>query len=49
MNGIRILCDTNTLIQLLGNNENVVDFLMGKQICHYSCHCPVFGYPISNF
>ena len=32
MNGIRILCDTNTLIHLLGHNEDVSDFLMGKQI-----------------
>ena len=32
MNGIRILCDTNTLIHLLGNNVDVADFLMGKQI-----------------
>jgi predicted nucleic acid-binding protein len=32
MSGIRILCDTNTLIQLLGNNQDVVDFLIGKQV-----------------
>jgi len=32
MNGIRLLCDTNTLIHLLANNTNVVDLLMGKQI-----------------
>ncbi|MPM60803.1 tRNA(fMet)-specific endonuclease VapC [bioreactor metagenome] len=32
MNGIRILCDTNTLLYLLQNNELVVDFLMGKQV-----------------
>jgi len=32
MNGIRILCDTNTLIHLLEGNEDVSDFLMGKQI-----------------
>ena len=32
MNGIRILCDTNTLIHLLGKNTDVADFLMGKQI-----------------
>jgi len=32
MSGIRILCDTNTLIHLLENNADVTDFLMGKQI-----------------
>ncbi|GHU61998.1 hypothetical protein FACS1894123_02220 [Bacteroidia bacterium] len=32
MSGIRVLCDTNTLIQLLGNNQDVVDFLTGKQV-----------------
>jgi predicted nucleic acid-binding protein len=32
MNGIRILCDTNTLIHLLGNNKIVVDFLTEKKI-----------------
>jgi predicted nucleic acid-binding protein len=32
MNGIRVLCDTNTLLYLLGNNELVADFLMGKQV-----------------
>lgn len=32
MNGIRILCDTNVLIQLLNNNHEVVDFLMDKKI-----------------
>ena len=32
MSGIRILCDTNTLIHLLGNNTDVADFLTGKQI-----------------
>ncbi len=32
MNGIRILCDTNTLIHLLGNNSEVANLLMGKQI-----------------
>jgi predicted nucleic acid-binding protein len=32
MNGIKILCDTNTLIHLLNNNAEVVDFLMGKQV-----------------
>jgi len=32
MSGIRILCDTNTLIHLLGNNADVVDFLIGKQV-----------------
>jgi predicted nucleic acid-binding protein len=32
MSGIRVLCDTNTLIYLLKNNENVVDFLTEKQI-----------------
>ena len=32
MSGIRILCDTNTLIHLLGNNMDVANLLMGKQI-----------------
>ncbi|HEY0261734.1 MAG TPA: PIN domain-containing protein [Chitinophagales bacterium] len=32
MNGIRILCDTNVLIQLLNNNDDVVDFLTDKQV-----------------
>jgi len=32
MNGIRLLCDTNTLIHLLRNNRTVVEFLIGKQI-----------------
>ena len=32
MSGIRILCDTNTLIHLLGNNKDVVNFLIGKQV-----------------
>ena len=32
MNGIRLLCDTNTLIHLLGNNADVVNLLIGKQI-----------------
>jgi predicted nucleic acid-binding protein len=33
MNGVRVLCDTNTLIHLLGDKSDVVDFLSGKQIC----------------
>jgi predicted nucleic acid-binding protein len=32
MNGIRLLCDTNILIHLLGNKTEVADFLDGKQI-----------------
>jgi predicted nucleic acid-binding protein len=32
MNGIRLLCDTNVLIHLLGNKAEVVDFLEGKQV-----------------
>jgi predicted nucleic acid-binding protein len=32
MSGIRVLCDTNTLIYLLKNNANVVDFLTEKQV-----------------
>ncbi|MCL2328751.1 MAG: type II toxin-antitoxin system VapC family toxin [Bacteroidetes bacterium] len=32
MSGIRILCDTNTLIHLLGNNREVLSLLMGKQV-----------------
>jgi predicted nucleic acid-binding protein len=32
MSGIRVLCDTNTLIHLLGNKIEIVDFLTGKQV-----------------
>jgi predicted nucleic acid-binding protein len=32
MNGIKIICDTNTLIHLLNNNVEVVNFLMEKQV-----------------
>lgn len=32
MSGVRVLCDTNTLIHLLKNTPGVVDLLMGKQI-----------------
>ena len=32
MNGIRLICDTNTLIHLLKNNRTVVEFLIGKQV-----------------
>jgi predicted nucleic acid-binding protein len=32
MNGIRVLCDTNALIHLLGGKTEIVDFLTGKQI-----------------
>jgi predicted nucleic acid-binding protein len=32
MNGIRLLCDTNVLIHLLGNKAEVIDFLEGKQV-----------------
>ncbi|GHT46157.1 hypothetical protein AGMMS49965_23560 [Bacteroidia bacterium] len=29
---MRVLCDTNTLIHLLGHNSEVVDLLIGKQV-----------------
>lgn len=32
MSGMRVLCDTNTLIHLLGHNSEVVDLLIGKQV-----------------
>lgn len=32
MSGIRILCDTNTLIHLLGSNRDVLSLLTDKQI-----------------
>jgi len=32
MSGNRIVCDTNTLVHLLGKNSDVTDFLRGKEI-----------------
>jgi len=32
MNGIRVLCDTNVLIQLLNDNVDVVEFLNEKNV-----------------
>ena len=32
MSGNRILCDTNILIHLLGKNDEIVEFLSGKEI-----------------